>query len=346
MKKYAVLFLVIAVLLSGCGGSDTETTEVAQPPTLAFTETAVPEVILTPTPEIPLALLVIPVDMDQETADIYQALVYNLAQDSGMRFQVRNTLTQADLEPALRVVIAFPPDPGLLALAPAAPQAQFLSVNIPDMVAGGNLSVLANTDRPDIAAFISGYISAMITNDYRVGLMIPKDDALGVTTKTAFQNGFDYFCGTCNAFIFPPWCTVTPCYPQYIEIPAEEDPITYNAYSDFLIIQRQVETIYVPSQFATPDLLTYLSTNGILVIGDASPAKKYGNWVSTIQPDVIQGIESAWSQLLAGTGGINVTSPLVLADVNSEHLDTGKEANAQQVLDQLQSGLILTGVNP
>ncbi len=346
MKKYIVLFLLITVLLTGCGGSEPTTTEIPQTPTLAFTETAIPKATLTPTPEIPLTLLVIPVDMDQETSDIYQALVYNLAQSSGMRFQVRNTLTQADLEPSLRVVIAFPPDPGLMALAAAAPQAQFLSVNIPNMVAGGNLSVLANTDRPDIAAFISGYIAAMITNDYRVGLMIPKDDALGTITKTAFQNGFDYYCGTCNAFIFPPWCRTAPCYPQYIEIPAEEDPVTYNAYSDFLIIQRQVETMYIAPQFATPELLTYLSSNGILVISDVSPAKKYGNWVTTIQPDVIQGIESAWAQLIAGSGGINITSPLVLAGVNSEHLDIGKEANAQEVLNQLQAGLILTGVNP
>jgi len=347
MKKALFLILLVALLLTGCDNAAPAEAEVpAAPATLAFTETVVPESTLTPIPTIPLALLVIPADTDQETSDIYQALVYDLAQSAGMRFQVRNTLTQADLEPSLRVVIVLPPDPGLMALAPAAPQAQFLSVNIPDMVAGGNLSVLANTDRPDIAAFISGYIAAMITEDYRVGSMLPKDEILSAMTKTAFRNGFDYYCGACTAFIFPPWCTLTPCYPQYIEVPAEEDPATYNAYSDFLILQRQVETLYVAPKFATPELLTYLSSNGIMVISDFSPTKKYGNWVTTIQPDVVQGIVSAWPQLVAGAGGVNITSPLILADVNSEHLDAGKEANAQGVLDQLQAGYILTGVNP
>ena len=344
MKKQILLILLVAFLLAGCGGKSTA--EPPQVPTLAPTETAIPAPTLIPTPETPLALLVIPTDMDQEISDTYQSLVYNLAQNSGMRFQVRNTLTEADLEPGLRVVIALPPDPGLMALAPLAPQAQFLAVNIPDVVAGGNLSVLANTDRPDIAAFISGYIAAMITEDYRVGLMIPKDDPLGQTTLTAFRKGVEYYCGSCTAFIYPSWCTLAPCYPQYIEIPADEDVATYNAYSDFLILQRQVETIYLAPQFATPELLTYLSSSGILVISDYSPQKKLGNWVATIQPDVIHAIESAWTDLVAGKGGVNVFSPLILTDISSEHLPPGKEQVAQDVLAQLQSGYILTGVNP
>ena len=345
MKKELILILLIVTLLAGCGSPTAEVKPTVNP-TLASTETAIPEPTLTPTPEIPLALLVVPADMDQAISDTYQALVYNLAQNAGMRFQVRNTLTLADLEPSLRVVIALPPDPGLMELAPAAPQAQFLAVNIPDMVAGGNLSVLADAERPDIAAFISGYIAAMITEDYRVGLMIPKDDPLGQTTLTAFKTGFDYYCGTCTAFIYPTWCVTAPCYPQHVEIPTEEDPATYNAYSDFLILQRQVETMYIAPQFATPELLTYLSSSGILVVSDLSPQQKTGNWVATIQPDVIHAIESTWSQLLAGAGGINVTSPLILVDISPEHLPPGKEAEAQDLLAQLQAGYISTGVNP
>ncbi len=342
-KQLFPLILITALLLAGCGSAAVEPTAI---PTLAPTETAIPEPTLTPTPAIPLALLVVPADMDQEASDIFQTLVYNLAQSAGMRFQVRNTLTTADLEPSLRVVIALPPDPGLMELALAAPQAQFLSVNIPDMVAGGNLSVLANTDRPDIAAFISGYIAAMITEDYRAGLMIPKDDALGQTTLAAFRNGVEYYCGTCSPYILPTWCTVLPCFPQFVEIPSDEAPAAYNAYSDFLVLQRQVETMYVAPQFATPELLTYLSSSGVLVISDLSPQQKLGNWVATIQPDVIHAIESAWPNLAAGTGGVNITSPLILVDVSPEHLPPGKEQQAQDVLSQLQTGYILTGVNP
>jgi len=343
MRKKLSLILILVLFLTGCGSAATETPD---DPTPVPTETTQPEPTLTPTPEIPLALLVVPADMDQERSDTYQTLIYNLAQSVGMRFQVRNTLTEADLEPALRVVIVLPPDPGLADLAPLAPQAQFLAVNIPDIAAGGNVSVLANTERPDIAAFISGYIAAMITEDYRVGLMIPKDDPQGQKTLAAFNAGVEYYCGTCNAFIYPAWCITAPCYPQHVEIAADEDPLTYNAYADFLILQRQVETMYVAPQFVTPDLLTYLSSSGILVISDVAPQPKLGNWVATIQPDVIQGIQSAWPQLVAGEGGINVSSPLVLTDINPDHLPPGKEQTAQDVLAKLQAGYIATGVEP
>ena len=338
MKKEFTLILLIILLLVSCGSP--AATETSVEPTLVPTEMPAPEVAPTPTPEIPLALLVVPADMDQETSDIYQALVYNLAQSAGMRFQVRNTLTQADLEPSLRVVIALPPDPGLIELAPAAPQAQFLSVNIPGMVAGGNLSVLANTERPDISAFLSGYIAAMITVDYHTGLMIPKDDPVGQVMLAAFRKGVEYYCGLCQ-----PWAGPFNDYPLFVEIPEDAPLGEYNAYADYLI-NRTVETMYVSPQLATPELLTYLSSSGTLIISDFSPGKKYGNWVTTIQPDVIHAIESAWPQLVAGTGGINITSPLILANISPEHLPTGKQQVAQDVLVQLQAGNIQTGVNP
>jgi hypothetical protein len=60
--------------------------------------------------------------MDQETSSLYQKTVYDLTQQSGYRFQVRNALSPADLEAGLKVVIAFPPDPGLVSLAAAASQ--------------------------------------------------------------------------------------------------------------------------------------------------------------------------------------------------------------------------------
>ncbi len=308
--------------------------------------TPLPEVaVASPTPEIPLAILVVPADMDQETSTIYQTLVYDLAQSSGMRFQVRNTLTPEDMEPALRVVIALPPDPGLMTIAPTAPHVQFLSVNIPDIVPGGNLSVLADTDRPDIAAYLSGYIAAMITKDYHTGLMIPKDDPIGQVMLGAFRTGVEYYCGLCQ-----PWAGPFYDYPLYVEVPADAPLNEYNAYADYLL-NHQVETMYLSPQLATEDLLTYLSSNGVLVISDLSPTKKYGNWVATIQPDVINAIQ-AWPHLVAGTGGMSITSPLVLVDVNADHLSEeevdakAKEGLAKEVLEQLQSGFLVTGYEP
>lgn len=340
LRKTFLLLTLATLLLTGCGAE--AATEAPVDPVFASTPTAEPqpEATITPTPEIPLAILVLPADLDQELSNTYQTLVYTLAQGAGMHFQVRNSLSAADLEPALRIVIALPPDPGLTELAALAPQVQFLSVNIPNMVAGGNLSVLANTERPDISAFMAGCIGAMITEDYRTGLIIPKDDPVGQVMLAAFRQGHQYYCGICQV-VFPPYNE----YPLYVEIPSDAPLVEYNAYADYLI-NHTVDTMYVSPQLATEDLMTYLASNGILVISDLLPQKITGNLVATIQPDVIHAIETAWPQLLAGTGGINITSPLILENVKTEYLDTGKKQYAQDILSQLQAGYILTGVNP
>ena len=336
-KRYLILIVLVALLITGCGSAATETPASS---TLAPTSTPLPAPTLIPTPAIPLAILVLPADMDQELSDQYQTLVYDLAQSAGMRFQVRNTLTVEDLEPALRVVIILPPDPGLAELAPAAPQAQFLAVNLPDIVAGGNVSLLANTTRPDITAFMAGYIGAMITVDFHTGLIIPKDEPVGQVLRTAFVTGQEYSCGICN-----PWAGPFYEYPIFVEVPADAPENQYGAYADYLI-NHTVETMYVYPAFATPDLLTYLASNGILIISNMDPPQEMGNWVASIQPDVIHAIESAWPDLVAGVGGVNVASPLVITNVNEEHLPLGHLQKAQEVLEQLQAGYIFTGVNP
>jgi hypothetical protein len=329
------LILILAVLLSGCslGGKSTPAA-----PEATDTPTSAP--VPTPTPVTPLAVLVIPTDLDQETSNLYQKTVYDLAQQAGYRFQVLNTLTPAEMDPGLKVAIVLPPDPGLKELAAAAPQAQFLAVNIPEAQPGGNVSVLAQNTRIDITAFLAGYMAALTTDDYRTGIIIPRDDQDGQNAYTAFTNGQQYYCGVCNPTT-PPW----ESYPLVQDIPSDAKSSESGAYADILI-RRRVFTMFVYPSLATADLIDYLGTAGILVIGTKTPDKQWSNWIVTIQPDIIQAIQSAWPDLAAGNGGKTVNSPLTLADVNSDLLTPGKQRLAQQVLDDLLSGKISTGVNP
>jgi len=254
---------------------------------------------------------------------------------------VRNTLTTADLEPGLQVVIALPPDPGITQLAVAAPQVQFLAVNIPDVAAGGNISVLGNNSQTDIAAFLAGYTAAMITPDYRIGMMIPKDNADAVRALNAFATGMQFYCGSCRPLYFYP-----TSFPQYVEIPANEDPANYHAYADILILQNKVQTIYLYPDIVTPDLETYIGTTGVSMIGTTTPEQSPGGWVMTIQPDVIEAIKSAWPGLSTGQGGVTVQSPLGIADIDSSLLSPGKQRLVEKTLDDLQAGLINTVANP
>jgi hypothetical protein len=276
-------------------------------------------------------------DMEQATYELYQSVVYDLAQGSGLRFQVRNTLTEADLEPALKIVIIFPPQPesGIAALAAAAPQTQFLAINVPDVMPGGNVSVLGENTQEDILAFMAGYIGALITEDYRIGMIYPKDNPEALQAVAAFENGMRYSCGQCQGFYYLPYT-----FPQNIEIPSDEDPARYSAYAEYLISQRQVDYIYVYPELAMPEFLAYVGNAGAPQIGTLAGEQKPLYWVASLRPDVVGAIQTAWPMLLAGGGGQAVVSPLALTDVDPTLLSPGRQADAEQVLADLLAGRI------
>ena len=335
-QRFIILFLVIVVVLSACGGNETAATSTPVP-----TDTPIVPPTLTATPVTPLAILVLPADLDPETSNLYQKTVYDLTQASGFRFQVRNTLTAADLEPGLQVVIVLPPDPGIAALAATAPQVQFLAINIPDVAPGGNVSVLGNNSQSDISAFLAGYTAALVTDDYRIGMLMPKDNQDALRALNAYASGMIFYCGICRPFYYLPWS-----FPQYLEIGADQDPANYNAFADILMLQYKVQTIYLYPDIATPDLMTYIGTTGVSMIGTVSPEQRPAGWVMTIQPDVIQAIKNAWPALVSGQGGVTVQSPLGLADVDPNLLSPGKQRLVEQTLSDLQAGLINIGANP
>jgi len=336
VKHFFFAICVIAIL-TACGNSATEVAG----PTVVPTHTPLPPPTMIPTSSTPLAILVIPAEMDKVSSDLYQKTVYDLAQQSGYRFQVRNTLTPSDLtDPTLKIVIALSTDPGMASLAPSAPGVQFLAVNIPGLAAGGNLSVLAGGTQLDVSSFLAGYIAAMLSDEYHIGMIIPQGDAEAQRAFNAFNNGKTYYCGLCRTFYLAQFA-----YPTFVEIPADEDPARYGGYANILINERKVYTLYVYPSLASADFLSYLGTQGVMLIGTSMPEPRPGGWVATISPDTVKAIQSAWPSLVAGQGGINVQSPLGLADVDPELLTPGKLRLAQETLDALLAGRISTA-NP
>lgn len=328
----ALYSLILIALLVACGQSPPDVT-----PTPVPTDTAIPTPVFTATPSTPLAILVMPPDLDPAMYDLYQTTVYDLAQQAGFRFQVRNTLSELDLEPGLRVVIALPPDPGpgIAALAAAAPQAQFLAINIPGVTAGANISVLANNVQADIVAFMAGYIGAMITDDYRIGMIYSDGNAEALNALDAFTNGKTYFCGICRPYYYLPYE-----FPQSIPIPDTEPPENYGGYAVYLIQQREVEFIYVYPDIATPELLAYIGSSGAVQVGSAVQGNVPLYWAAGLSPDTIGAIQAAWPNLVNGQGGQSVQSPLTFTNVDPNLFGPGKQAQAEEVLADLLAGRI------
>jgi hypothetical protein len=335
--KLAFLFLMLG-LISACSRQ-------ATPAPDAATET--PAATTSPTPSAPLVILIVPADMPQDESDRYQTLVYDLAQANGMRFQVRNSLTVEEVQmelPALKIVIAVPPDPGLEALTIAAPGVQFLSVSIPNLTPAANLSSIGSNGVPvDQQAFLAGYIAGMLASEWRVGLLTWKDTPDGNAAWTAFTNGFRFFCGYCRN---PNFTQPSYDYPIIIRVPADASEGEYAAYAA-VMREYQVKAVFVSPGLNTFDTMATLADDGILVISESDPEAGAGDyWVTGIQPDVLSAIQNIFPALVAGQGGISVPTPLYLADINPDQLSEAKQRLVQEVLDGLQNGTIGTGVTP
>jgi hypothetical protein len=340
LRSKTLLLLLAALMLTACGGKATQTPAPLIP-------TSTPEPKVSPTPLMPLAILVLPADMPQKDKDTYQTLVYDLTQANGMRWQVLNALSPADLAligPSLKIVIALPPDPGLAALIAAAPDVQFLAVGIPDLPAASNLSSIGGGGLPvDQQAFLAGYVAGLVAPEWKVGILSQKDTPGGDAAVVAFGNGFTFFCGSCRNPLFPQPAGI---YPVVVRIPTDAKPGEYTAYAD-LLIRNVVKVAYVYPDVATSDLLGYMSQKDMLLIGQSLPSEDVRPaWILSIQPDIISAIKNIFPDLIAGKGGQVVPTPLFLADVNPDLLSEGKLRLVQDVLAGLQNGTIATGVTP
>ncbi len=344
MRKFFLVVLVIS-LLAACtpaAPSEPAPPDASPAPTQALPPTDGPAPTLPP----PLAILLIPSDLNADLATAYQSAIYGLAQAAGLRFQVLNSLSAEELalEPNLKIVVALPPDPGIASLAAAAPQAQFLAVNIPGVAAGGNVSILgAEGIRVEHQAFMAGYIGALVTEDFfQVGAILRKDSPESASIQDIFRTGRTFYCGLCR-----PIGRFTPFeYPAYIEIPADAKESEYTAYADVLILQKRVSTVFIQPGLESPGLLEYLMINGIMMIGTQTPHKHLSSWVVTLQPDYLEAAIRAWPVLLEGNGGQDFPAPLTFTDVNEELFTPGKQRLAEEIMRSMFDGFISARFGP
>ncbi len=336
MLRRFLIFTILALLLLSCNArTSTPSTPTTTPVPSA---TAAP----TATPALPLAILILPPNMDENSSNLYQSTVYELAQEAGIRYQLRNRLSVEDLalEPALKVVIAVASDVDLPALAAAAPQAQFLAINMPGVEPGSNISVMRTDISVEQASFLAGYIGAMLIQDYHIGMILPKDDPQAQRALKAYENGKTFYCGLCSPFAGPFYN-----YPIAVEVPSDTPPEQYSAYVSYLM-RYQVEFIYVYPTLAVPEMLDAIVTNGLEFITATSLSQSYPGLVATLRTDPIEAIRAAWPQLLAGQGGQAIPSKLGIQDANPDLFSPGKQALAQEILKALISEQIDIGVEP
>jgi hypothetical protein len=338
-----VLFLLF-FLLSGCNSGAPTATATQQTPEQVSTETPVPPTAtptLTPLPERVL-LVYDPEGGFAAGADLQQALS-TLADGAGWTLETVPQLAAEDLDESVRVVVFTPPAPGVADLAAASPQAQFVGVGIPGLEAAGNLSLIGpQGERPDWQGFLAGFIAAVVTEDWRVGVLGANDMIAGRAASQAFMQGTLYFCGLCNP-PFPPFD-----YPLWAGLPASASLAEWQAAADSLVnTDVDVRTVFTAPGTQDPELQQYLADRNVFLIGTGTPAAGLRpRWVASVQPDPVPALERMWPELVAGNGGLVEPMPVGYREANPAIFTPGRQRLVDEMLQDLQAGLIDTGVDP
>jgi hypothetical protein len=286
-------------------------------------------------------LLVAPSDPTIPQQAELETILADLATTSGMGFEVSPVLTPADLTRGVKVVVVLPPDPGLEGLTAEAPDTQFLAIGIPGLEAGDNLSVISPGGFPaDQMRFLAGYLAAVVTPEWRVGMAGVRDSEPGVQTRQSFLNGVVFFCGLCQQ-TYTPFYT----YPMYVELPAAASPPEWQAAADVLV-DKAVRTAFIAPGAGDEALLNYLAEAGVQLIGTtAPPPGAQDQWIASIYPDIIPPLEAMWPDLLAGKGGLSLPASLTIGEINTDLFSPGRQRLVEELLSKLQAGYIETGLN-
>jgi hypothetical protein len=268
-----------------------------------------------------------------------------LAEQAGLGLEVRPSLDTTEMG-NVRIVVAIPPATGIEALAESAPETQFLAFGFEGVQPAPNLSVITSAaGRPDQLGFLAGYLAAVITEDWRVGVVSEASTAGGKAASLGFRHGMTYFCGLCLP-VYPPF--PNRGYPVQVDLPEEGGADDWQAAVDALTTW-QVGTVFVYPGVADEQLLAKLAGADINQILAGPPTAGVGreHWVASIgSQDPLQALPDLWGKLLSGEGGQEVVLPLGFTGTNPDLLSPGRQRLVETMLADLLAGFIDTGVDP
>jgi hypothetical protein len=280
--------------------------------------------------------LLAPTGADALLADDLATSLEKLAQEGGMRFELRQTLAPEEITADVAVIVAMAPDLGLASLAATAPQTQFVGIDLPDLQPATNISVIGDGDALLAQqAFLAGYLAAVVSEDWRVAMVAPAG-ADGEVAREAFRNGVVFFCGLCR-----------PAAPPFVEYPLEAE-FSANEQQAFVdnLKGQFIEIAYIAPGINDPALLESLANAGIKLVGNQSPpASVQPHWLATVRSDPAASLAVLWSDLIAGIGGAIATPGLQVTERNPELFSTGRQRLVDETLLDLTAGYIDPGVS-
>lgn len=333
------LFLCGCLVLSACAPVVLPpSAEVPSPvvtPAAAETGSATPAG--SPSQQIPAVILVAPAAADPNLKYQLESTLKDLSTQAGLSYGEMESVPVDQVPADTRLIVTLAPDPGLAGWASTLPKVNFLGIGI-----NAGESIPANVDvvngmsvAPEISAFIAGYIAALITDEWRVGVLSDLNTPAGQAAADGFINGAEFFCGLCN-----------PSHPPFTDFPTagsltEGASLAEGSAAVDALVKAGVTTLYIPAELSTPDLLAYAAGQGLKLIGtEPPPDAARSQWVATLIPDLDGTLRALWPDLISGKCGQQVTLHPGLTDVDSSLVTPGKQRLVNEIIQSLANGTI------
>jgi hypothetical protein len=284
-----------------------------------------------------VAVLLAAPEADLTMVEALQSSLSQSIPEAGFRFQVRPSLSIETVEADnIKWVIALPPAPGLGEIVSTLPHVRFLAIGIEGLDPAPNLSLIgAGGERYDQQGFLAGYLAAVITPDWRVGVISTTDTEAGQLARRSFITGAKFYCGFCSP-TYPPFQE----YPLYTQLSAGASVAEWQSAADYLI-QRGVSTVYVVPGAGGHELLSYLAQSGLKIIGGELPPENVReSWVATLGFSKLAPFYGFWPEFVQGVDGQSIAVSLGLSEVNPLLLSPGKQRLIEEMLIEVQAGYI------
>jgi hypothetical protein len=335
LRSIFILVLSIALLASGCNGAGAT-------PSIQPTSSG-----LSPQPETPDVLTVIPSDtpaparvwlvVQSGTAGDYvdgiSAKLSELAAQSGYSFEQIETLSESDLKNA-RAVFWYGDPADFNRLTASAPQTPFVLIGSAGAKTAANVSQILLS--PARVSFVAGLVAILTAPDRRAGGLFSADDPLHPQRIDAFNNGARYLCGRC-----------VPVYAPVFFFPVTSAVAGGQSYEAWKVAfdqldQNRIESLYLPPEGASREMLDYLAGQSVVVVGSAAPPEGYSSiWAATVDQNPAAALETLWPDLFsAEAAGKTIDAPIVLRDINDLILTPGRRSLVERIAAELTAGWI------
>lgn len=347
LKRSVFSLMILASLftgvLAGCGPEPTDLTPGTEE---TMVETGSPEItseppVIPPTELAPAVVLSISPETDSWLAVQVQTALETLALESNLTLIVQEVLSSETIPMGTKILVGVGAAPDMTALAAVNPAVQFVAIDQPSAIPGANLSVIGDPIRDEqYQSFMAGYLAALISTDFKVAGLLASDAATTTEAVNAFVIGARFFCGLCNPK-FPPYSS----FPNWETLPVASGSSAYQPVVDAWV-NMGVEVVYVHQPLVTSDLLGYLAGSGVKVVGGASPDVPRMNWVGTVVSNPVTALINFWPQLVIGQGGMSAPASVSLRDTDSGLLSEGRKLVFEEMLTDLESGIISPEFTP